>query len=577
MSRRMHLGACLGLALALGTGVGPAQAQGAFYLGKGLRTWADELGRSDAASRRAAAFALGKLGSRANAELPQLLKLLQGDKDAAVRETAAWAVGEVCKGNRGAAEGGTVLPALTQAVAKDPDPLVRRSAAVALGNVGLDVEALEEGLKDTNQTIRKGAEQLLKQVKAAQGALEQCLTDGNPAVRQNAAWALGQLKADSVTPLRQMLRKEDDTTVLRDTAKAVGQLGDKGHAALPELLLATQHKNTEVKKAALGSLVLLVNSEDKEAYGPLQQALQDGNEEVRSNAAIALANIGGSGAKAALPVLLKDLQQKTDLEKRRQAAGVIGNIGPDAKAAVALLQQALKDPDKELRYNAATSLGNLREAAEPAVPDLVQVVADPSASAELRTQAVLALVTIGPVPAAKAATKTLIDVVKDTRTPTEVRLRTMVALRHIQEAALKDYPELFQTLTGVVSQNITQENRVFLYNSSYFLSLYQRDKVPERVLDVLQAFLKDSSLALLEGQRVNAPGSNEKGTGQAKVSDVKKSDARLLAVEALRLVGAERVKARRDIVAELRRLRDDRNTLPELQKAIQTLFEKFSL
>ncbi len=57
--------------------------------------------------------------------------------------------------------------------------------------------------------------------------------------------------------------------------------------------------------------------------------------------------------------LIKNLKDQ-DRNVRDSAAGALGDIGPEAKAAVHALIEALKDQDKDVRDSAAWALGKRR-------------------------------------------------------------------------------------------------------------------------------------------------------------------------------------------------------------------------
>ena len=66
----------------------------------------------------------------------------------------------------------------------------------------------------------------------------------------------------------------------------------------------------------------------------------------------------GPEAKEAVPVLIDALKDE-NIYVRRRAALVLVKIGPEAKAAVPALIDALKDKDKDVRSNAAEALGEI--------------------------------------------------------------------------------------------------------------------------------------------------------------------------------------------------------------------------
>jgi HEAT repeat protein len=549
----------VGVGLVLAAGAGPAWAQG--YLGKSVETWASELTSKDTAARRSAAFALGKLGSAANARLPDLVRIAQKDTDAKVREAAAFAVGEICKGNRGAVEGGTVVTAMKEVLAKDPAPLVKRSAAVALGNMGHDAAS-------------------------AQDALERALSDPDPTVRQNAAWALGQVGAGGVDALRKGVR-DKDTQVVRDSAKALAQLGGKAHPALADLLIACERyadagkgltqEQVEAEKAVLAALAGLVREGDTAAYGPLRKALALRDEESRYNAAIALGNIGGAGAADAVPVLV-EVMQKGDPKLRPQAASVLRNIGPAAAArALGPLRAALHDRDAAVREAVAVALSGLGQAGAPAYPDLVKVLANPGEQPAVRERAGMALASIGkafkkePLPAVRESVPTFVTLVKDSRAPGKVREKALWALMALREK-LEDYPEVFHALDAIVALPKTGDTRMLRYTSAYLLGVFQKDKVSKAGLDVLNEFLHDESLQIFKGTGAVGAGKVEKGAGAGKVVDTGAGDGRKMAVQALSYVGAERLRTRPDIIRQLRALQGSRD--PEMREQVQEILKE---
>src|SRR5262249_47403799 len=150
--------------------------------------------------------------------------------------------------------------------------------------------------------------------------------------------------------------------------------------------------------------------------------------EVRRNAALVMANIGGAASAPAVPVLVEALQDG-DLDTRRQVAAAFRNIGPTARAALDPLRQALKDRDAVLRANVALGLGGLADAGGGAVPALVARVGARAEKEEVRFIAAGALSAIGSNPAALDAIPTLVRVIDDRTAPAKVRERTLWALR----------------------------------------------------------------------------------------------------------------------------------------------------
>jgi len=76
--------------------------------------------------------------------------------------------------------------------------------------------------------------------------------------------------------------------------------------------------------------------------------------------------------------LMRGKYARSNFDERPKAAWALRQIGPDAKAAVPLLIEALKDPNEELRREAATALGFIAYEAKEAIPALIAAAEDPS-------------------------------------------------------------------------------------------------------------------------------------------------------------------------------------------------------
>jgi HEAT repeat protein len=140
----------------------------------------------------------------------------------------------------------------------------------------------------------------------------------------------------------------------------------------------------------------------------LKQLRRD-NVKDRSEAAVALEETIGPEGKAAVPVLIQALKDKDEVVHSR-AAGALGKIGPGAKAAAPALIATLKDKDRDsiTRANAALALGKIGAEAKTVVPVLTEALADKDEY--VRAKAVEALGDIGPeardaIPALRQAFK----------------------------------------------------------------------------------------------------------------------------------------------------------------------------
>ncbi len=100
--------------------------------------------------------------------------------------------------------------------------------------------------------------------------------------------------------------------------------------------------------------------------------LKDPGSAVRTQAALALGDLGPAAreAEAVLTAALRD----PDPEVRYAAVAALGAIVPEGKAAVEGMARALVDDDWFVRFAAAQALQNLGERAKPAVPALMSAI-----------------------------------------------------------------------------------------------------------------------------------------------------------------------------------------------------------
>lgn len=179
--------------------------------------------------------------------------------------------------------------------------------------------------------------------------------------------------------------------------------------------------------------------------------LKDSDPRVRWFAAEALANIGPD-ARAAVPSLIEALQSDvvatgkdeenfnvlTKAPIRLIAAYALGRIGPDARAAVPALTTALSGPDSRVRLAAARALGRMGEAARPAVPNLVRLATRESNN-QVAVQAAESLRELGPI-----ARKGLIAAMHDA--DVEVRVNALGVLTEVRGATVVPVAEIARYL-----------------------------------------------------------------------------------------------------------------------------------
>ncbi|MDY6776252.1 MAG: HEAT repeat domain-containing protein [Halobacteria archaeon] len=262
----------------------------------------DALDDPDPQVRENAAWSLGELGDER--AVKPLTKLLT-DSNQEVRKQAATAITDL--------GGEMAVDSLIDAL-EDDYTYVRKQAAFALGTVGGErvIEPLLDALEDEDLTVRESAafslievmsnapadksheiretvssrlEDLESEVSTQPiiSALEQAT---EKPIRRNAAWLLGRVGgSEAVEPLVSAL--DDDEQVRRFAATSLAEIGEH---AVDDLIESLDHKNPEVRKMAAFALGKIG---DKRALGPLNEVIEDEDEEVRKFVFRAVNKLGG--------------------------------------------------------------------------------------------------------------------------------------------------------------------------------------------------------------------------------------------------------------------------------------------
>ncbi|MCS7166476.1 MAG: HEAT repeat domain-containing protein [Gemmatales bacterium] len=137
--------------------------------------------------------------------------------------------------------------------------------------------------------------------------------------------------------------------------------------------------------------------------------LEDKNLEQRLAALQAISNIGPE-ARAAVPLLQK-LLESPEVEERKEALRALSAIGPAAEQAIPQVRKLLQDSDADVQEWACSTLGRIGESAKVAIPELEKIILNASVADKVRWAAAVALGNIGP--AAVSATPTLLKALRD--------------------------------------------------------------------------------------------------------------------------------------------------------------------
>lgn len=304
------------------------------------RVFISAANNQDAYVRRSGVFALGCLGNKSR-ETFQALEAALGDKEAVVRQNAAWAIGQF---------GDSALPLLKKAL-HDEDTLVKRDAAGALlKNRVFDKATNSNYLSDKVHDLLKDLLPLCQ--------------DANSETRRAALSVLVLIvdpkDREAIAPLKSAL-EDRDIENRRNAALALSNIGgDDTAVALPVLL---------------------------EAY-------KNGELDLRRQAVQGIRGIGPAAA-AAVPELVRILREDKDAEIRGHAAFALGGIGKASEPAIPLLVKKIQEEkeDTDTRIQCAMALAHIgsNKAALDAIPDLIAVVGNPVHDPKLRERVIWAL------------------------------------------------------------------------------------------------------------------------------------------------------------------------------------------
>jgi hypothetical protein len=188
-------------------------------------------------------------------------------------------------------------------------------------------------------------------------------------------------------------------------------------------------------------------------------------------------------------------------------------------------------------------------------------------------EAAAALSRIGSCPEALAAVPRLIQVLADTDTDIPVRAKTLWALRAHQEK-LKMFDDLFPALEKVLREPKREDMRLLRYDCAFILGVFQRDQVSAKVMETLNEFLHDDTIIIYTGTSVKGTGGSEAGVGTAAIQESGKGDGRVMAVDALRYIGAQKISQHPEIRRQLQAIANNPRTLPDLRMKARELLSE---
>ncbi len=253
-------------------------------------------------------------------------------------------------------------------------------------------------------------------------------------VRWNAAYLLGEMHVpmDSVIAALVAAMQEDHA----------GEVLSNGGAAWGSRRYDI-HKEFTVRSAAAEALGKF-GAIARPAVAALIKQLADPNRYVRVDSAMALWKIERN-AESTVPALTEILT-KTPPEKQHDllrvaAAESLGEIGPDALAAVPALIGALQQGRGDARDEAARALGKIGPTARSAIPPLARALDDDAPF--FRLEVAEALARIGDPPS--QAVWALVDILKDQSNPPFAHTQAIRILQLLGPKSDSAIPALIET------------------------------------------------------------------------------------------------------------------------------------
>ena len=229
---------------------------------------------------------------------------------------------------------------------------------------------------------------------------------------------------EEIARIPELIKKlgHKDFAVRLNAIQALGNLGAEASLAFEPLFKAMKDTENVVKRAAGDALEKV--PAHKNDVPMLCQAFQNAQEpmEVRMQAVKCLRKLGPD-AKSALPMLTQQIKEG-DQNLRLSAFSAMIAIGPEEKD-VPILADSLKSADPEFRRLAAEALAKMGPQARPAIPALLANLKGKDKA--LRLVAMRALKTIGPD--AKEAVPLLTEAMQES--DTEVAMTAALALAKI--------------------------------------------------------------------------------------------------------------------------------------------------
>lgn len=334
------------------------QAKGsAPELKKAVPALADALRDSDPRVRVRAAQALWAIDRRDESAVPVLVVAMSelGDDDNRVQ--AMRIVAEI------GPKASPAVPALHD-VLKKGDTRLRAEAAMALAEMGPEAKAafatLIGAARDTNPAVSDPSKKTLAKLartcpwtKTDLPPVLEAFSEKDPEIQAAALVILRRLGPDGVAPFAAGLADKKPEVRLA----TIGTLAKIGGAPAAAALMPCLRDKTRAVRARAAEVMGDLGPLARDAVPDLIEILKEEYPTARAAAVKALVKIG----KASVPELVKTLKNTDNAAVRSDVIKTLGQLGPDAKDAVATLKELQPTLDSNMQLEVKDALNKIQK------------------------------------------------------------------------------------------------------------------------------------------------------------------------------------------------------------------------